>query len=212
MRELEDLLWCRDPDYRFNHLKNRIRCFPHIINICVSHVIASCTRVSKKHIKSIMSADDDDFSFNLKNHDDNDNDDDDNNNNNNNDDDDNDGDHRDRALRKVRNNIPALKFKNSELNRLNTEGWAWFSNMTCDPINRAHRVVRILRSSDQRKQAFKELIKSGNTLKLFNIEVPDLEPLHDVKTRWDSTYVMIKCLLKLRLVSNSSISTTAFEH
>src|SRR5712672_1760175 len=104
MRELKDLLWCRDPDYRFNHLKNRVRCFPHIINICVSHVIASCTQVSKKHIKSIMSTDDDDFSFNLENHNDNDNDDDDNNNNNNNNNNynyDNDGDHRDRALRKV---------------------------------------------------------------------------------------------------------------
>src|SRR5712672_272010 len=104
-----------------------------------------------------MSADDDDFSFNLENHNDNDNDDNDNNNNNNNnnnndDDDENDGDHHDRALQKVQNDIPALKFKNSELDRLNTEGRAWFSNMTCDPINCARRVVHILRLSDQRKQ------------------------------------------------------------
>jgi len=209
MRELETLLWRRDPNCRFNHLKNRVRCFPHIINICVSHIIASCTRISKKHLESIISADDDDSSFNLENDDDNDGDDNNNDNDNDNDDsDNNDGDHRDKA----RKDIPALRFKDSELDQLNTDGRAWFSNMRCDPINRARRVVRILHSSDQRKRAFKDVIKNGNTCKLFNVIVPDLEPLRDVKTRWDSTYAMIQRLLKLRPVSNTSISTVAFDH
>jgi hypothetical protein len=167
-----------------------------------------------------MSADDDDFSFfNLENdgddNDDNDNDDENDDDDSDDDDDDNDnddGDRCDKARQKARKDIPALKFKNSELDGLTAEGRAWFSNMTCDPINRARRVVRILRSSDQRRQAFKEVIKNGNACKWFNVVVPDLEPLRDVKTRWDSTYAMIERLLKLRPVSNTSVSSMAFEY
>jgi hypothetical protein len=107
MCELETLLWCHDPNCQFNHLKNCVQCFPHIINICVSHLIASCTQISKKHLESIISADNDNSSFNLKKNnnnesDDNNNDGDDNNNDNDNDDsNNNNGDHRDKALRKV---------------------------------------------------------------------------------------------------------------
>jgi hypothetical protein len=47
MRELEALLKLHDDDIEFDHLNNRIRCYPHIINICSSHIIASSTRISK---------------------------------------------------------------------------------------------------------------------------------------------------------------------
>jgi hypothetical protein len=77
------------------------------------------------------------------------------------------------------------------------------SNIEYDPIKRAHTVIRKLLFSDQRRKDFKEVIKSGNEDKRFknanasNIMVPNWEPLHDIETRWDSTYVMITCLLRL---------------
>jgi hypothetical protein len=91
MRELESLLKYHDLNFKFDQLKNRVQCFPHIINICVSHIIVSFTQVSKEYLKSLRSEGDDDFfSSNIKNGDDNDDNDD--NDNDNDDDDDNDND------------------------------------------------------------------------------------------------------------------------
>ena len=222
MRELERLLKYRDLDFKFNHLKSRVRCFPHIINICVSHIIASSTQVSKEYINSLRSEGDDDFlSSNIENNDDNNNDNNDNNDDNNNDNDDNNNDddddnnndnndndsHYNKANpRRIRRHIPKLKLKNFELDGLSTEELAWFSGMKRDLVKRACTVICILRSLDQRKRDFKEVIKNGNKSKWFRgvnsvVVVPDLESLRDIKTQWDSTYAMIKCLVVLRLVS-----------
>jgi hypothetical protein len=82
------------------------------------------------------------------------------------------------------------------------EDQLWFSDMQRDPLNRARNVIRILRSSDQRKQEFESVIKSGNESGWYNnVTVPNLELLRDVKTRWDSTYIMIQRLQQLRPVS-----------
>jgi hypothetical protein len=43
MEELAKLLQSRDID--FDPLDHRIMCFPHIINICVQHVIANFTNI-----------------------------------------------------------------------------------------------------------------------------------------------------------------------
>jgi hypothetical protein len=191
MHELEALLKHCDSDFKFNHCKNCVRCFPHIINICVSHIVASSTRVSKEYLKSLKSEGDDGLSYS----------DDDNN-------DDDDNSHNNIALpRKIRWDIPKLKLKNFELNKLSAEDQAWFSGMNRDPIKCARMVVHILHSSDQRKRDFKEVIKNGNKsgwfrgIDSFAIVVPDLEPLHDVKTQWDSTYAMIERLVVLQPVS-----------
>ncbi|KAN0103884.1 Ribonuclease H-like domain containing protein [Russula decolorans] len=144
MRELEALLKLHDDDIEFDHLNNRIRCYPHIINICSSHIIASSTCISKRFLETLKS----EFAGDL-----------------------------------VYSNIEGLKR---------------------DPIKRARRIVRIVRSSDQRKQAFKKVINTGNHSGWFRshdnevIELPDLELLRDVKTRWDSVYCMIERLLVLR--------------
>jgi hypothetical protein len=233
MRELQLLLNRHDSDYKFHHLNNRIRCFPHIINICVSHIIASCTRVSKEYLESLRCGDDDDISFsslNIENDDDDDDDDDDG------DDDDGDGDDGDGDdddndddddgdddddipfPRRARQHIPRLKLQKIKLDGLSAEEVAWFSNIKRDPIKRARRVIRILRSSDQRKRQFKQVIKNGNDSGWFRdansstIKVPDVEPLRDVKTRWDSTFMMIERLLVLQPVSAVSHFNHAFEN
>ena len=202
MRELEHLLKYHELDFKFNHLKSHVRCFPHIINICVSHIIASSTQVSKEYINSLRSEGDDDFlSSNIENNDDNDNDNDndddnDDNDNDDNDDDDNDDDdddddddsHYNKANpQRIRRHIPKLKLKNFELDGLSTEELAWFSGMKCDPVKCTCTVIRILRLSDQRKRDFKEVIKYGNKSEWSRgvnsvVMVPDLELLHNVKT------------------------------
>ena len=60
MKALQLLLVKRDIE--FDHLNNRIMCFPHIINICTAHIIAASTQVSKKYLDSNgLDGDDDDF-------------------------------------------------------------------------------------------------------------------------------------------------------
>jgi hypothetical protein len=50
MQKLDSLLAEREMGImvNFGHLKNRVQCYTHIINICSSHVIASVTSVSKQ--------------------------------------------------------------------------------------------------------------------------------------------------------------------
>jgi hypothetical protein len=200
MHELEALLKHHDSDFKFDHYKNRVQCFPHIINICISHIITSSTRVFKEYLKSLKSEGDDGLSYSdVENGDDDDN------------------SHNNIALpRKIRQDIPKLKLKNFELDELSAEDQAWFSGMNHDPIKRARTVVCILHSSDQRKRDFKEVIKNGNKsgwfrgVDSFVTMVPDLEPLCDVKTQWDSTYTMIERLVVLRPVSIPAAS--CFNH
>jgi hypothetical protein len=103
--------------------------------------------------------------------------------------------------------IPELTLDEEQFDILDDKVRAWYIGLKHDPIKRARRIVRIVRSSDQRKQAFKKVINTGNHSGWFRshdnevIELPDLELLCDVKTRWDSVYCMIERLLVLRPVS-----------
>src|SRR5258708_37234449 len=77
MQELEALLKQHDNNIKFDHLNNRIRCYPHIINICLSHIIASSTRISKQYLEALKSESDGDLVYsNIEDDDDNDDDDD----------------------------------------------------------------------------------------------------------------------------------------
>jgi hypothetical protein len=68
-----------------------------------------------------------------------------------------------------------------------------------------------LRSSDQRREGFRTFIELGNSRNWFKdprddksvVQVPMLQPLRDVKTRWDSVYMMVRRLRALRPVSSS---------
>ena len=207
MRALEALLKQHDKNIDFHHLNNRIRCYPHIINICSSHIIALSMRITKQFLETLNPESNDDSVY-LNINDDNDNDNNDNDNDNDvDDDDDDDDDDEDGRLFARKTDIPELALDKSRLDTLDDEARALYMGLKRDPIKRARRVVCIVRSSDQRKQAFKNVIKTGNESGWFKshdnnvIKLPDLELLRDVKTRWDSVYSMIERLLVLRPVS-----------
>lgn len=79
-----------------------------------------------------------------------------------------------------------------------------------DPVAVAQSAVGVIRVSGARRDAFKSLITSGNTLGFFihqesgkapkTIRLPNLELLRIVPTRWDSTYQMLHRLRMMRPV------------
>ena len=181
MRELEALLKRYDDNIEFNQLNNRIRCYPHIINICSSHIIASSTRISKQFIEALKAESSDGLIYsNIKDDDDDDDDD--------NDDDDDYCNNNDSRSYAQETDIPELTLDENELDMLDEEGRTLYTGLKHDPIKRARRIVRIVRSLDQRKQAFKKVINTGNHSGWFQshndevIELPDLELLRNVKT------------------------------
>ena len=127
--------------------------------------------------------------------------------NNGDDDDDDDDGNNNRHLFARETDIPELTLDEKQLDILDDETRAWYTGLKRDPIKRARRIVCIVRSSDQRKEAFKHVINTGNRSGWFRshdnkvIELPNLELLRDVKTQWDSVYRMIERLLVLRPVS-----------
>src|SRR5258707_11607200 len=195
MWELEALLKRHDNNIKFDHLNNWIRCYLHIINICLSHIIASSTHISKQYLEALKSKSDSDLVYsNIE-----DNDDDDDNDN------DNGGDVNDNNahLFAQETDIPELTLNEEQLDIFDDEARALYTGLKHDPIKRAHRIVCIVHSSDQRKQVFKNVISTRNDSGWFRshnnevIKLPHLEFLRDVKTRWDSVYHMIKHLLEL---------------
>lgn len=185
MRELQSMLAKRETAIQvdFDHLKNRVRCYAHIINICSSHIIASMTSTSKSYLFDLNIPADSNYAT----HDDSDGESDD-------DDDDIDFDD-DFAL---------------ELADCYEEGEKWAAGIKRDPLRRARRVVRLLRSSDQHREGFRRFIQDGNQRDWFSIkdgrkrvtvQVPELQLLRDVKMRWDSVYMMLERLRQLRPVS-----------
>jgi hypothetical protein len=74
-----------------------------------------------------------------------------------------------------------------------------------DPISRLRNIVMTIRSSGQRRDAFMTWIKTGNENGWFlnkgkAVHVVPRQLLRDVRTRWDSTYQMIKRCIEMRLV------------
>jgi hypothetical protein len=72
--------------------------------------------------------------------------------------------------------------------------------MRGNPLKRARAVVTTIHGSHSRRTLFNKIIAEGNRLGKFVPELPEVELLCDVKTRWDLVYVMINRLLKLHPV------------
>ncbi len=89
----------------------------------------------------------------------------------------------------------------------------WFAGIKHDPLRHARRVICLLCSLDLHKQNFHEFIQSGNERKWFTklddngkhvmVQICELQLLRDVKTRWDSVYIMLKRLRYFWPVSSS---------
>ncbi len=164
MRELQDLF--EKKGIKFDHKDNQIGCYPHIINICVSHIVSSLTEVGAGDLDTNDSSDDESDDGGYV------------------------GGYVGDAEREV---IDSHQINTAELKR-------WFENVKRDPAKRARAVVRTVRSSGQRKEAFLALIKSGNHTGMFRDEegkpmkIKELQLLKDVKHRWDSLYLMLSRL------------------
>jgi hypothetical protein len=69
--------------------------------------------------------------------------------------------------------------------------------MPTDLLNRIRALIRVIRASGQRQEAFAKTIIAGNKLAWWtddkdqHIMLTPLKLLRDVKTRWDSTYQML---------------------
>jgi hypothetical protein len=75
------------------------------------------------------------------------------------------------------------------------------------PIARGRNVVRVIRGSGMRRDAFDEAIENGNAKGRFKrgrplavVKIKPLQLLRDVRTRWDSTYHMVNRLREMRPV------------
>jgi hypothetical protein len=150
MRAFEDIMRARE--IPFDHEDNRIMCFPHIINICTTHVIESFTDTA-------LADDQADFDADLP------------------------------------PMVPAEQTYEEACGR--------------DPIALCRCTVRAIRASGLRRDHFHEIVCSGNTKGWFKspedptetIKVPEVQLIHDVRTRWDSVFGMIHRFRELRPVS-----------
>jgi hypothetical protein len=155
----------------FDPSKNHICCYAHIINICSSHIIASVTSATSKAL--------DDFSNDL-------------------DECDVDPDPDPNHI------IDELALPSCYNDRGSPNLRWWFMSIKCNPLKHAQRLVCFLCSSDLHKQGLQDFITLRNEQKWFMTMdkdgnpildiVPHLELLRDVKTRWDSVYMMLQHL------------------
>ena len=80
--------------------------------------------------------------------------------------------------------------------------------LEADVISLVRNIVCEFCKSGQRREAFMELIEVGNKKGWFLIdgqatEIQQLQLLRDMKTRWDSLFLMIQCMLELQPVSSN---------
>jgi len=140
-------------DFPYDPEDSRIMCFPHIINICSTHVIESFTNTALA---------DEQAEF-------------------------------DPTLPPL---VPAEQTYDEACAR--------------DPIALCRSIVRAVRASGKRREHMQGIIREGNAKGWFRsqedtnetIQIPDVQLLHDVRTRWDSVFRMIQRCCILRPVSN----------
>ena len=79
------------------------------------------------------------------------------------------------------------------------------SDVARNPVTIGRNVVRVIRASGLRRDAFDAVIENGNSKGLFKhgdtiIQVKKLQLLRSVPTRWDSNYYMLNRLRELQPV------------
>jgi hypothetical protein len=82
------------------------------------------------------------------------------------------------------------------------------SNLTRDPIAIGRSAVNAIRASCTRRDAFKDIVASGNEKGWWgkqgeppeNVNLPQLDLLRIVPTRWDSAFLMLNRLREMRPV------------
>ena len=86
-----------------------------------------------------------------------------------------------------------------------------------DPISVAWETVRFIRESGTRRERFNHTIKEGNKNGWFKkagssetINLKQLQLLRDVRTRWDSVYLMLNRLREMRPVCFYILSNTEY--
>ena len=100
--------------------------------------------------------------------------------------------------------VPETSFESS--GNTTIDKCAYVAALRRDPVARARDVVRIVRSSSLHRESFKDIILNGNAKKYWRdeernvIELPALELIRDVKTRWDLRYQMARRLRFYRQV------------
>jgi hypothetical protein len=171
----------------FDPENNCVQCYAHTINICSSHIIASFTATPKSSLSGLKVPFNNDF-LTCNDSD------------SNNEPDNQNEDKIDDQDFKVE--LPAC-YSCPGIPRFKT----WVEGMKHDPLRHARRVICLLCSSDKHRTEFKAFIKSGNTCNMFSRKdsdgqiapttVQQLGLLRDVKTRWDSVYLMLLCLREL---------------
>jgi hypothetical protein len=195
MQELRRLLGEREIE--FNARDRRIMCFPHIVNICVKHVLDAFSGMDPADLADAFgdafavinpadladafvgtSADDSDGSGEDSDSDSEDND-----------NDSEDSDNSEKCKKKLEK-----KFRKKYLEAVEN-----------DPIALGRQTVKAIRASGLRRDAFTHIIKSHNSNDLFKVQgevvkVPEHQLLRDVATRWDSVYFMINRLRAMRVV------------
>jgi hypothetical protein len=146
MQELE--IFLRACEVEFEALDRQVMCFPHVMHICMTHVVEGFADTDPITISEAWTD----------------------------------------------------AFPDDKARKVYAEA------VRLDPIEMGHNIVRAVRVSGLRHDDFMGTVKTGNIKGWFKSpageaqQVPKLELLRDVRTRWDSTYTMINCLRALRPV------------
>ena len=158
MEHLEKLLMAHELPLEFNVKDRQIMCFPHIINICVQHVVDEFSVPNLNKIAQAWVDCFDDSTVDKK-----------------------------KYLEAVkRNPVP----------------------LGCD-------IVHTIHASTLQHDKFDKIIVTGNLHQWFKspagevIQIPGAQLPRDVKTRWDSIYFMLDCLLALCLAIECFLSLPA---
>jgi hypothetical protein len=176
----------------FDNLNNHVWCYAHIINICSSHIISLVTSVSKWYLSKLKVPIDSNSTIHNESNDELD-------------DGNIDTDH----------DIDELDLDNFYDDCGNSKLKEWIAGIKCDPLRRARRIIHLLQSSDQCRKGFHRFIQDRNEQNWFSektdtgkwhmVQVPMLQLLRDVKTRWDSVYLILQYLRSLQPVSLSQL-------